>query len=181
MMSRLDLASIRAWRVLGLAALGAVCLTGCPVEEPLGPDAGQEDTFTQLYQSIGSTCAGCHAPGAPGRMPGVEETQDWSSQDNAREALFGNASGLIGNFAGCNGVPLIGDSVDTSLIVAAFDEQVRADFSLADFPDCTSDSISDMTLKIGRQLTADERALLADFVTEVNAERSSAVFGFSAQ
>jgi hypothetical protein len=176
MMSRLDLASIHGWRVLGLGCLAAVCLTGCPVEEPLGPDAGPEDPFTQLYQSIGSTCAGCHAPGAPGAMPGVEETQDWSSEANAREALFGSASGLIGNFAGCNGVPFIGDSVETSLIMAAFDGQVRADFSVAEFPDCNADSISDMTLKIGRQLTPDERSLLAEFIMDAVAVRAAGAY-----
>jgi cytochrome c5 len=169
MMSRLYPASIHGLRALGLACLAAVCLTGCPVEEPIGPDAGPEDTFTQLYQSIGSTCAGCHAPGAPGFMPGVEDTQDWSSRDSAREALFGVASGLVGNFAGCNGVPLMGDTPETSLIVAAFDEQVRADFSLAAFPDCNADTISDMTLKIGRQLTPAERSLLTQFIMEERA------------
>jgi cytochrome c5 len=181
MMSRLDLASIRAWRVLGLACLAAVCLTGCPVEEPVGPDAGPEDAFTQFYQSVGSTCAGCHAPGAPGGMPGTEETQDWSSEESARDALLGTASGLIGNFAGCNGVPFIGGSVDSSLIVAAFDSQVRADFSLTEFPDCTADSISDMTLKIGRQLTADERSLLDELVMDVIAVRGAAAYVAPAQ
>jgi hypothetical protein len=157
------------WRALSVIGLAALCLTACEVEDPMGADAGMEDTFTQLYQSVGATCAGCHAPGAPGFMDGTEATQDWSSRDSAYNSLRGMASGLIGNFEGCNGVPLVGDSPETSLIVAAFDEQVRADFALAAFPDCTADTISDMTLKIGRQLTANESALLRTFVMEENA------------
>lgn len=166
MMSRLHLASLHGWRTLGLACLAAVCLTGCPVEDPAGSDAGPEDTFTQLYDSLGTTCGGCHAPGAPGAPVGTEATQDWSTRDSAYNTLQGTASGLEGNFAGCNGVPFLGATPETSLLVAAFDENVRADFSLAEFPDCNADSISDMTLKIGRQLTGDERALLNQFVME---------------
>ncbi|HWN70280.1 MAG TPA: cytochrome c [Haliangium sp.] len=166
MMSRLHPASLHGWRVLALAGLAAVCLTGCPVEEPIGPDAAPADTFTMLYQTIGSTCAGCHAPGAVGAPVGTEATQDWSSVASARSSLRGMATGLMGNFEACNGVPLLGDTPETSLLVAALDEQVRADFSLADFPDCNADAISDMTLKIGRPLSAAERSLLTQFVME---------------
>lgn len=168
MMSRLPTVLTHGWRALGAIGLAAFCLTACAVEEPLGPDAAPLDTFSQLYQSVGTACAGCHAPGAPGFTDGTEATQDWSSRDSAYNALQGMASGLIGNFEGCNGVPLVGDSPETSLIVAAFDEQVRAEFALAAFPDCNADSISDMTLKVGRQLTADERSLLRTFVMEEN-------------
>jgi hypothetical protein len=170
MMSRLSPGSIHGWRALGAACVAALLLTGCPVEEPGdGVDAAPADTFTQLYDSIGATCAGCHAPGAPGFMDGTEATQDWSSRDSAYSSLQGVASGLVGNFVGCNGVPFIGATPETSLLVAAFDETVRADFSVASNPDCTGDAISDMTLKIGRQLTPDERALLTQFVTEASA------------
>jgi cytochrome c5 len=166
MMSRLHPASIHALRALALACLAATCLTGCPAEEPGGADAGPADTFTMLYESIGESCKGCHAEGAIGAPVGTEATQDWSSVDSARTSLKGTASGLMGNFTGCNGVPLLGDTPETSLLVAAFDENVRADFSLADFPDCNADSISDMTLKIGRPLSAAELSLLEQFVME---------------
>ena len=63
----------------------------------------------------------------------------------AYASLQGTASGLTGNFEGCNGVPFIGDSVESSLIVATFDEDVRENFSHPDFPDCTGDAISDMS------------------------------------
>lgn len=168
-MTRLHPVLNHGWRALAVVALAALALTACEVEDPMGADAAPQDTFTQLFQSVGTACAGCHAPGAPGFMDGVEATQDWSSRDAAYNALQGVASGLIGNFEGCNGVPLVGDSPETSLIVAAFDEQVRADFALAAFPDCTADAISDMTLKIGRQLSASELSLLRTFVMEENA------------
>lgn len=166
MMSHLHPASFHGWRVLALAGLAAVWLTGCLVEEPIGPDAGPEDTFTMLYQSIGAGCAGCHAPGALGFIDGTEATQDWSSRDSAYDSLQGMASGLMGNFAGCNGVPFIGDSPETSLLVAVFDQQVRAGFSPASSPYCDANSISDMVLTIGHQLTPAERSLLTQFVME---------------
>lgn len=127
---------------------------------------GGEPSFTTLYQSSSfSNCSGCHAPGAPGFTDGTEATQDWSTRATAYQSLQGTASGLIGNFAGCNGVPLIGDGPDTSLLVAVFDETVRTAFSLPNFPDCTVDSISDMTLKIGGSLTSQELTLLKDWIT----------------
>jgi cytochrome c5 len=166
MTSRLHPVSIHALRALALACLAATCLTGCPVEEPGGADAAPADTFTMLYETLGETCRGCHAEGAIGAPVGTEATQDWSSVDSARSTLQGTASGLMGNFAGCNDVPFLGDTPETSLLVAAFDENVRADFSLAEFPDCNADTISDMTLKIGRPLSAAELSLLRQFVME---------------
>jgi cytochrome c5 len=166
MTSRLHPASIHALRALALACLAATCLTGCPAEEPGGADAGPADTFTMLYQTIGGTCRGCHAEGAIGAPVGTEATQDWTTVESARASLRGTASGLMGNFAGCNGVPLLGDTPETSLLVASLDEDVRAEFSLAEFPDCNTDAISDMELKIGRPISAAELSLLRQFVME---------------
>jgi hypothetical protein len=117
-------------------------------------EGGDGATFTSIYESLESDdlCSGCHAPNAPGDTEGTEATQDWSTRDNAFRTLRGTASGLIGNFEGCNGVPLLGSSANQSLLVASLDEDVRADFSNSQFPDCTADSISDQTVKIGGRL-----------------------------
>ena len=126
----------------------------------------QASGFTALYDTTSfQSCGECHAPGAPGFVDGTEATQDWSSRDNAYTSLQDVASGLIGNFAGCNGVPLINQTPEDSLLVAVFDEDVRANFSLQGFPDCGADTISDMTLKIGGQLSAQEMQLLRDWIT----------------
>jgi hypothetical protein len=122
--------------------------------------------FTALYNSSSfQSCSGCHAPGAPGFTAGTEATQDWSSQANAHASLQGTASGLIGNFEGCNDVPFINQTPEDSLLVAVFDETVRANFSLNGFPDCDSDAISDMSLKIGDALSQQELTLLRDWIT----------------
>ena len=149
-------------------ACAALSLTGCGDVDPLGPDAGPVDTFTQIYQASGfAQCGGCHAPGAPGFTDGTEATQDWSSRDSAYTSLTtGDASGLMGNFEDCNGVPLIGDTPETSLLVAALDEDVRADFSLANFPNCNSDTISDMTLKIGGPVPTADLNLLKQWIMD---------------
>lgn len=157
MTSRLHPISIQGLRSLALACLAALVLTGCPVEEPLTPDAGPVDTFTQVYESIGARCAGCHAPGAPGFGPGVEATQDWSSRDSALNSLQGMASGLTGNFADCNGVPLIGPTPESSLILAAIDPDVKADFSVGS---CNTDTISDMNLKLAADPLSDQEIAL---------------------
>ncbi len=141
---------------------------GCAAEDLLGADAGGDsDSFTLIYESSQfQKCVGCHAPGAAGFVNGTEATANWTTRDTAYAALQGNASGLIGNFAGCNGVPLIGDTPETSLVVAVFDQTVRADFTVAGFPDCDVDSISDMTLKINEQLPA---GLLTDLKAWITA------------
>lgn len=126
----------------------------------------EQGMFTRLYDSTSfQSCAECHAPNAPGFVDGTEATQDWSSRSNAYTSLQGVASGLIGNFEGCNGVPFINQTPEDSLLVAVFDEDVRANFSLQGFPDCNADTISDMTLKIGGQLSAQELQLLRDWIT----------------
>ncbi len=139
-----------------LAAAWAAALTlGCGADGGDGGGGGVDggnnaDAFTMIFaSSTFQACKGCHAPGAPGFVEGTETTQNWSTRENAFSSLMGSATGLIGNFAGCNGVPLIGDTAATSLLVAALDSTVRADFTLASFPDCNVDTISDMSLKVG--------------------------------
>src|SRR5688572_7952486 len=124
----------RFWRSLSVAAAvfaGVGC--GESVDDAL-TGGGDGDAFTAIYESDEfQECSGCHAPGAPGRVDGTETTQNWSTRDTAYSSLQGNAAGLIGNFEGCNGVPFLGDSAQQSLLVAVFDEDVRASFELAAF------------------------------------------------
>lgn len=133
---------------------------GCGEEDTFPSDMGTGDmgtsdlgagpTFDDLFASATlQMCADCHAPGAPGFVLGTEATQDWSTQSTAFTSLQGNASGLEGNFAGCNGVPLIGATASTSLLVAVLDPDVRATFSVEGFPNCTADAIPDETLRVG--------------------------------
>jgi len=147
-------------RVDGTCDAGLTCNASniCEQEQASG--------FSAMYDSSSfQSCSGCHAPGAAGFVDGTEATQDWSSRGNAYTSLQGQASGLIGNFAGCNGVPFVNQTPEDSLLAAVFDETVRANFSLQGFPDCNADSISDMTLKIGGQLSSQEMQLLRDWIT----------------
>lgn len=145
------------------AALLSVLGCGDTVDDALG--GGDGDGFTAIYESEEfQTCSGCHAPGAPGRVDGIETAQNWSTRDTAYSTLQGSAAGMIGNFEGCNGVPFLADTAEDSLLVAAFDEDVRASFELAAFPDCTPDAISDQTLKIGGPLPASLLQDLKDWV-----------------
>ncbi|HEU4577220.1 MAG TPA: hypothetical protein VFS67_03125 [Polyangiaceae bacterium] len=153
------------------AQLGALALAlGCgeaddALREYTAASSGR--SFTHLYQSSEfQTCSGCHAPGAPGRTEGTEATQDWSTRDRAYATLHGTASGLSGNFSGCNGVPFLGESAEQSLLVAAFDEEVRAAFQSPAVPSCDADAISDQTLKLGGPLPP---SLLAELKAWVNA------------
>ena len=157
-------AARRFWKLAGVLA-AALAGVGCgeSVDDALG--GGGDDAFTAIYESAEfQECSGCHAPGAPGRVAGIETTQNWSTRDTAYSSLQGNADGMIGNFEGCNGVPLLGNSAQQSLLVAAFDEDVRASFELPAFPDCTADAISDQTLKIGGPLPAGLLQDLKDWV-----------------
>jgi mono/diheme cytochrome c family protein len=111
---------------------------------------GDMDAFSQIYASdTFQKCGGCHAPGAPGKTDGTEATQDWSTRDKAYASLHQKASGLIGNFAGCNGVPFLGASAAQSLLMASLDADTRAAYQNPQFPDCNADAISDQTLKVG--------------------------------
>jgi hypothetical protein len=139
-----------------IAVLGALCValaSACSQLEDLdGNDGGtgEDDDFASIYENATfQMCADCHAPGAPGRTAGTEATQNWSSSSTAFTSLKGKASGLVGNFAGCNGVPLVGATANTSLIVAVLDSSVRAGFSVSGYPACTGAAIVDETLRVG--------------------------------
>jgi hypothetical protein len=161
---------------IGLCGV-ALSQVGCgadPTEEAGGDDDGDSDagsndgvSFTRIYNSPEfQRCAECHAPGAQGRVDGTESTQDWSTRDKAYASLKGVASGMTGNFEGCNGEPLLGSRAETSLLVASLDEDVRDGYMSASTPSCTKDAISDMTLKLGAPLPS---ALLAQLKAWVDA------------
>lgn len=123
------------------------------------------DAFSRIYESEEfQTCSGCHAPGAAGFVEGTEATQNWSTRDTAYSTLRQAASGMIGNFAACNNVPFLGETAEQSLLVAALDEDVRANYSNPSFPDCNADTISDQTLKIGGPLPAALLQELKDWI-----------------
>jgi hypothetical protein len=92
---------------------------------------------------------GLPRPGAAGATNGTETTQNWSSSSAAFSSLKGKAAGLTGNFAGCNGVPLVGATANTSLVVAVLDANVRASFSVSSAPNCKAAAITDETLRVG--------------------------------
>lgn len=147
-----------------LLALVSGLALGCgdTIDDAL--DGGGDGDFASIYAAMGDSCSECHAPGAPGRTQGIEATQDWSSAESARRTLRGNASGLIGNFAGCNGAPLLGSSAEQSLLVASLDDGVRANFELADHPDCTGDAISDQNLKLSEPVSDSVLQDLKDWI-----------------
>jgi hypothetical protein len=128
-------------------------------------DGGTDDSdaFAEIYATpTFQMCQDCHAPGAPGATVGTETTQNWSSSSAAYSSLKGNAAGLIGNFAGCNGVPFVSTTADKSLLVAVFDPDVRASFSDSSHPNCKAGAIVDETMRVG-SVPSDVQAL-KDFI-----------------
>ena len=112
------------------------------------PDApsGVTATFTSLYGDYFSTCANCHSPTGPGRTSDTEKTLDFSTRFTAYTTIkTGMASGLMGNFMDCNGVPFVGATPGSSLILAALDQPTRQAFDLKASPMCGVDTISDET------------------------------------
>ncbi len=107
----------------------------------------QHPQFYALYQAYFNTCANCHAPGAMGRTPDIEKSLDFSTADTAYATLKGQAQGLTGNVQACNGTPFIGQTYETSLLAAVLDGAVRAKFNAGS---CTSDEVTDMTVKAGQ-------------------------------
>ena len=150
--------------VVAVCAALALLAGGC-TEQVGGAGGGTPpQAFVSLYQSSTfQMCRDCHAPNAPGATAGTEATQDWSTATSAFESLKGAASGLIGNFEGCNGVPLVGATADTSLLVAVLDANVRAQFSVPGHPACTADAITDETLRVGT-IDPDTLQSLKDFI-----------------
>ncbi|MFO0694257.1 MAG: hypothetical protein U0230_11920 [Polyangiales bacterium] len=135
-----------------LALFPAGCFdTGTTVTDGgMGSDSGVPAEFQSIYASTTfQMCKDCHAPGAPGFTVGTETTQNWTTSTTAFTTLKGNAAGLVGNFAACNGVPLVGPTSSQSLIVAIFDPTVRAGFSYPGHPGCDGTAITDETLRVG--------------------------------
>jgi hypothetical protein len=131
-----------------------------------GSSAG-DSAFAKIYQSDEfQKCAGCHAPGAPAKTQDTEATQNWSTQASAYASLHSTASGLIGNNSACNGVPFLGRTAGQSLLVAAFDEDVRNAYDNPSFPNCDNNTIVDQTLKIGGPLPSGLLQDLKDWVDD---------------
>ena len=157
-MSRALLASL----VVLIAAPTLLASSGCE-EDLLTPPTGT--TFTDIYtSSTFGQCADCHSPTAPGFTAGTEATQDWSSESAAFSSLRGVASGLEGNFAACNGVPLVGTTASESLLVATLDPSTRASFSDGTATGCVADAIKDHTLDL--TVSAADLATLRTFIDE---------------
>ena len=153
------------WKRGALGGMLVLALMGCDAEVGDLVEDLDSSQFAAVYNSPGfASCSNCHTPDAPGKVEGTENTQDWTDQDTAYAALQGTASGLIGNFEGCNGVPFIGDTVETSLIVAALDQDVRDNFAHPDFPNCTPEAISNMQLKVGGTVTDDDLNALKTWI-----------------
>ena len=149
--------------VLLLAGCGE---TTTPGTQPDGP-TGVQATFTSLYGNYFGTCADCHAPGAPGRTSDIEQTLDFSSRGTAYMTItMGMASGLLGNFAACNGVSFVETTPAQSLILASIDQPTRQVFDDPGHPDCDVDTISDQTLKVGSQPSSAFIAALKSWIQQ---------------
>ena len=139
---------------IGLAGLAA----GCPATTETSPDSGGgtvEATFTSLYGDYLSNCKRCHAPGAPGRTSDIEQSLDFTSKTTALTTLRGNATGLMGNHTGCNGVPFLASTAAKSLLLAVIDQPTRQAIDLSPgHADCDIDMITDATVKVGSQPSA---------------------------
>jgi hypothetical protein len=162
--------SLRNARLVLLSLLCSLA-SACAADalNDLGGEGESADAaaFAEIYATATfQMCADCHAPGADGATVGTETTQDWSSSSAAYESLMGNAAGLIGNFAGCNGVPLVGATANTSLVVAVLDPNVRASFSVASHPNCKAAAIADETLRLGGSVPPDVLQDLKDFIDD---------------
>lgn len=138
--------------------LGALTfVAACPPPEDMTPDAGGggmvEATFTSLYGDYFTNCKNCHAPGAPGRTSDIETTLDFSTKATAYTSIkTGMAAGLTGNKAMCNGVPFLGTTPAKSLLLAVIDQPTRQAIDLSPtFPNCDIDTITDATVKSGKQ------------------------------
>lgn len=156
---------IRLALALGVLALGA----GCSPATETSPDGGSggmvQATFTSLYGDYLGTCKQCHAPSAPGRTSDTEQTLDFTSRSTALSTLRGMASGLTGNHTDCNGVPFLATPAK-SLLVAVLDQPTRQAIDLSPgHPGCSVDTISDETVKVGSQPSADFVTALKTWIT----------------
>jgi hypothetical protein len=148
-----------------LPALALACGTTTS-ETPDGPPGGVTASFQSLYGDYLGNCKQCHAPGAPGRTSDIEQTLDFSTVTTAYSTIkTGMAAGLMGNFAGCNGVPFVGATPGGSLIVAVVDQPTRQAFDVSGHAMCDVDGISDETVKVGSAPSAQFIAALEAWIT----------------
>jgi hypothetical protein len=141
---------------IGLVALVAGC-SSTTDPSPDGGGGGVTATFTSLYGDYLGTCKQCHAPGAPGRTSDIEQTLDFTSRATALATLkTGMATGLVGNHTGCNGTPFLAATPEKSLVLAVIDQPTRQAIDLSpQHPNCDVDSITDATVKVGSQPSAE--------------------------
>ncbi len=128
--------------------------------------------FSKIYASTSfQQCKNCHAPNAAGRDPETTELNlDWSTQAQAYSTTKNKTASVPASNSqkdGCNGVPFIAATPEKSLIVAVFDETIRASFSVTGNTNCVPDEIPDMTLQLINQadLTATEKTNLKTWIT----------------
>ena len=157
---------VEAALAVGLVSL----LAACPPPEETTPDAGSgmvEATFTSLYGDYFGNCKQCHAPGAPGRTSDIETTLDFSSKATAYTTIkTGMAAGLTGNKTMCNGVPFLGTTPAKSLLLAVIDQPTRQAIDLSpQYPGCDIDTITDGTVKVGKQPSTAFLAALETWIT----------------
>jgi hypothetical protein len=142
---------------------------GCSTDDTTA-DAGSapvEATFTSLYGDYFSNCKGCHSPSGAGRTSDTEQTLNFTNRTTALSTLkTGMASGLVGNFTGCNGVSFIASTPGSSLVVAVLDQPTRQAIDLSGHPDCDSSSIPDMTAKVGHAPSGQFVAALKTWITD---------------
>lgn len=152
---------IRRALAIGFIAAGAAAAAGagCSPATDTTPDGGGgmvQATFTSLYGDYLGNCKQCHAPGAPGRTSDIEQTLDFTSRTTALSTLRGMATGLTGNHTDCNGAPFLAAAPAKSLLVAVLDQPTRQAIDLSPgHPGCAVDTISDETVKVGSQPSAD--------------------------
>jgi len=147
-------------------AFGAGCSTDDTTADG-GSTAPVEATFTSLYGNYFSNCKDCHSPTGAGRTSDTEQTLNFTTKATALSTLkTGMASGLVGNFTGCNGVSFIASTPGSSLVVAVLDQPTRQAIDLSGHPDCDSSSIPDMTAKVGRSPSSEFVVALKTWITD---------------
>jgi len=159
----------RTRAVASCLALGfAMAAAGCPASTDMTPDGGGgpvQATFTSLYGDYLGNCKQCHAPGAPGRTSDIEQSLNFTSRATALSTVKGMASGLMGNHLSCNGVPFLAAAPGSSLLVAVLDQPTRQAFDLTGHAGCDVDAISDETVKVGSQPSAEFVTALKTWIT----------------
>lgn len=156
----------RAMAGSALMGVGLWSLVGCGGVSEDDDSPSPSASFTALYGDYFQQCLACHTPDAPGRTSITETTLDFTSESSAQSTILGGtAAGLSGNQTDCNGVSFVGDTPESSLILAAIDDTTRANFAVGN---CTADTISDMTAKVGFAPDASFVADLKSWIQEQN-------------